>query len=434
MSFEKSFCPSPWISMRINPSGDFELCRWQNRKSKSIKYKNISECNPVDFFQQDPAMKQFRLDLLNGVERPECLDCDDMDRHGKVSGRARQLLKTGIMLDHFENSLISSPWFEVFKYSAENNGETIQYPLDWQVDLGNFCNSACVFCSPDYSSRLASEWKKLGFISELPKNSWCYDEKLLDNFVEMLLKTNNLQYLHFIGGETLLIPAFKNILEKLNQTGLSKRVTIGFTTNVTVWDQEINELLAGFQQVNLGLSIEALHPVNDYARYPSNIETITDILNKWVELSKKLGWLTQIRTTPSLLTIQHLLTIYDYAFENKLSVESCNFIYRPDFLKPSVLPAKLRETVINKMRIWIDNHCINDNLDITVVNTRNQDFYVQQMIQDLESYIHYLKVEPDETHLIPNLVEFLKKLEANRNNSILDYIPEYEEFLRIAGY
>ena len=57
-----------------------------------------------------------------------------------------------------------------------------------------------------------------------------------------------------------------------------------------------------------------------------------------------------------------------------------------------------------------------------------------QLSQDLTSYINYLEKEPDESHQIPALVDYLKLLESGRGNSILDYLPEYEELFRTAGY
>jgi len=35
---------------------------------------------------------------------------------------------------------------------------------------------------------------------------------------------------------------------------------------------------------------------------------------------------------------------------------------------------------------------------------------------------------------LPDLVDFVKRLETSRGNSILDYLPEYEELFRSAGY
>ena len=48
----------------------------------------------------------------------------------------------------------------------------------------------------------------------------------------------------------------------------------------------------------------------------------------------------------------------------------------------------------------------------------------------LENYISDYK----ELNLGGELVAFLKAFEAIRNNSVLDYLPDYEEFLRSYGY
>jgi sulfatase maturation enzyme AslB (radical SAM superfamily) len=145
-------------------------------------------------------------------------------------------------------------------------------PQDWQIDLGNFCNSACIFCGPNNSSRLAAEYKKLGLITKLPKKNWADNPEMLERFIEILDGTKNIAYLHFLGGETIITPAFKKILKKLIERGLNKTASIGLTTNLTVWEPEIIELLTQFKEINLGMSIECLHhEINDYLRWPSKI-------------------------------------------------------------------------------------------------------------------------------------------------------------------
>ena len=79
-------------------------------------------------------------------------------------------------------------------------------------------------------------------------------------------QTKHLAYLHFLGGETVITPAFKIILQALIDNGISKNVTIGLTTNLTVWNQEIIDMLCEFKEVNLGMSVECFDPVNDYVR------------------------------------------------------------------------------------------------------------------------------------------------------------------------
>jgi hypothetical protein len=57
-----------------------------------------------------------------------------------------------------------------------------------------------------------------------------------------------------------------------------------------------------------------------------------------------------------------------------------------------------------------------------------------QNYQDLQSYVNYLRDMPDESNRLPELIAFLKRIEAVRGNSILTYLPEYEELFRSAGY
>jgi sulfatase maturation enzyme AslB (radical SAM superfamily) len=423
MNFEKTFCSSPWFHMRINNAGCYEYCRWSNTENRNSG-PSINNVTPDEFFQQH--MLPIRNSMLSGESIPGCSECYKMEQHGKISGRQRQLLKVGIQIDNFTKTTLSSPWFNQF-----NNTSDKLLPQDWQIDLGNFCNSACVFCDPTNSSRLAGEFKKLKIINKLPTDSWCNDPAKLDSFVATLKKSPVLKYLHFIGGETLITPAFKTILQALIDNELNKVVTIGFTTNLTVWDDEICNMLTKFQEVNLGLSIECFTILNDYVRWPSKIDTVTRLTESWLKLAQQHKWLVQFRTTPTILTVGKLLTVHDYAWQNNISVESCNFLEKPDFLRISVLPMQYRQPIIDQIKSWLASRCSTQS---QVVNTRNPEFAKSQVVQDLTSYVNYLENEIDESHLLPKSMEYLKLLESNRKNSVLNYLPEYEQLFRSAGY
>jgi sulfatase maturation enzyme AslB (radical SAM superfamily) len=372
-------------------------------------------------------MDGIRTDLLNGVVVDECKPCHEMERHGKVSGRQRQLLKTGIELDNFDKTLLASPYYSEFDKISPK-----LMPVDLQVDLGNYCNSACIFCSPNSSSMLASEFLKIGITDKLPPKSWSSDPVLINRFIDSLLATKNLKYVHFIGGETLIDPAFKKILIELINNNLTS-VIIGFTTNLTVWNDSINDLLSEFKGVNLGLSIETLHSVNDYARYPSKINDIKEKLDKWVNFANTHGWLVQLRMTPTWMTIEHLDSVFEYAYINGITVESCNFLHRPAYMRMNVLPPNLRKLAIDNLEKWISSKEPTHSTS-REVNTRNQYKSKQTIMEDASSYLTYLKDEEYQPELATELVEFIKKIEKNRNNSILDYMPHYEKFLRTHGY
>lgn len=427
MSFKKNFCPSPWFHARINNNGSFEYCRWAHFDQRHNESNNIKKQDPIYWFQQG-SIKDIRKSLIEGESPVGCKKCLLQEHHGKVNGRLRQLLKIGVTVDEFEKSLLSSPWIDEFK--EFDDGTTDLLPQDWQIDLGNFCNSGCLMCSPHYSSYLSTEFYKIGLIQQKVPPAWCHDPELLNKFLVLLKKSPRLTYLHFIGGETLITPAFKIILKALVDAGLNKSVTIGFTTNLTTWDQSTIDLLSEFKSVNLGLSIECVHPLNDYVRYGGKISETMEIIEKWMKVAEKLSWLVQIRVTPSVLTIYHLDTIYDWALTRKVSIESCDFLMNPEFMRISVLPKELRTASIEKLSRFVKNV----NNDQLLVNTRDPTHQQKQMIQDVQSYINYLTHQPDESFRLPELVKYLKIIEHNRKNSVLDYLPEYEEILRSAGY
>ncbi len=152
---EKTFCSSPWFHMTIQKDGSMQYCRWQ---VTNPTIHNIKTMSVEDYFQK--VLAAIRVDMLNGKTIPGCYSCHKMERHGKISGRQKQLLKTGITEKNFTNSFRSSPYFDKIKHSFDNKGLTDLLPVDWQIHLGNYCNSACMMCVPSSSSKLANEWHK----------------------------------------------------------------------------------------------------------------------------------------------------------------------------------------------------------------------------------------------------------------------------------
>ena len=433
MSFEKSFCSSPWLHLRINSTGTYEPCRWMNKvNGRKIDFDNsIQTTTPLVYFQK--TMSGIRKEMLDGKPLDVCKECYVMDQYDKPSGRLRQLLKVGIQQDYFEKSLASSTFKNSFDYSADNQGQTDRIITDWQIDLGNHCNSACLYCHPHSSSRLATEYVQLGLTDKMPPPSWCDDPVLLDKFVNDLISTSSsISYIHFLGGETVITPGFKKILTALINAGIAQDIVIGFTTNLTVWSDSLNELLIQFKQVHLGMSVDALTPINDYVRYPSRSESVISYLNKWVKLGKEHDWLLQLRITPTCLTVHDLTTVYDYAWEHNCAVESCNFLYRPEHMKIGVLPTEYRKVIIEKLTNWLAAHPT--DFIGKIINTRDPGIAQSQIVQDATSYLNFLIGVEDESFRLPELVNFLKKFESNRNNSIITYLPQYEQLLRSAGY
>ena len=428
MSLDRTFCASPWIHAHINNNGTYEVCRWAHKQDRRTHLR-IQNTHPVDWFQHSTGMKDLRRSLLEGEQPTPCQHCHVMEAHGKVSGRQKQLLKIGVS-EPFDRTLLSSPWLSVLQTSQDNQGLTDQMPQDWQIDLGNYCNSACLFCTPHASSRLATEQHRLGLIDRMPEPAWTEDAAALARFLDALQRSPRLAYLHFIGGETLITPAFERIIDALIQRGIANQVTLGFTTNLTVWPSELIDKLNHFQQINLGVSVECLHALNDYLRWPSRIDEVRVMLDRWHQHAVSQSWLMQIRITPTVFSIWHLDSIYEYAMQHDVAVESCNFLYEPSHMRISVLPQDLRTQARQRLQTWL-NHYPDDSAQ--VINTRDPNQVRSQILQDAASYVRYLETAEDESHRAVDLVRYVQTMQSSRGNNILDYLPEYEEFLRSAG-
>lgn len=415
--------------MRITQDGRYEFCRWA-RDNTQQPSGHISHSQPLEFFHQ--TMAPVRARLLAGLEQDHCGDCYLMEQHGKISGRQRQLLKIGVDTTRFSQTMLSSAWLEQWQQDLDRSGVTDLEVQDWQVDLGSYCNSACVFCLPESSSRVAIEQKKLGLIQQLPRRAWTDDPELVRRFTDHLRESRNLRYIHFIGGETLITPAFGQILECMIQAGLASKVTVGFTTNLTVMPDRAMDLLGAFSQVHLGMSLETMDRANDYIRYGSQIDQVRTNLDRWIAMGRERGWSMQIRTTPTILSVARLMPIYDFAWREGLSLESCNFLDRPEFMRPAVLPPLLRQQVLDGMRHWI--HSRDARASDRVVNTRHPDMVHEQLVEDVQSYVNYLEKEPDQSDRLPDLARYLRLIDHSRGLRVIDYLPEYEELLRSAGY
>ena len=431
---KNTFCSSPWFHFRLTYDGSYEKCRWL----KSAEHThNIATTSPIHFFEKE--MESFRSDFVNGVAPPECETCYYQEQFGKLSGRQKQLLKSGIRTDDFVNSIKSSPHYSDF-FLTHRGFPIDREATDIQVDIGNICNSACIMCDPVASSRLTQDYNKLSAKSTLfvkPENytSWVNDPNAMQAFLDFLQRTHKLKYLHLLGGETLYNDAFYIICHHLIQHNICEDVIIGTTTNGTIYTEELEHIIPKFKEFHLGISIETVTPLNDYIRYPSKITDVLANIDRFIALrAKHPGLHLTLRITPNVFTVYELDTLFEYMIENNITAEACNILHKPSCLRMELMPSDIRQEVIAKLEAVVEKHSISKH---NVSNIRSQHLVSQVIADTILDYLEFVKsyTAPDnKEQLQKELVEFLKAFESIRNNSILDYAPRYTEFLRLAGY
>jgi MoaA/NifB/PqqE/SkfB family radical SAM enzyme len=437
-----TFCSSPWFHIRINPAGYYIPCRWASEwlPEDGKSAHNIKDTNLLDYMNSS-TMREFRVDLLEGTPSDVCKGCYYEDHNHKLSGRHKQLLKSGIQISQFDKTLCSSPHYNSFVYSLEHQGATEHTPTDIQIDLGNTCNSACIMCNPTYSSKLAKDYKKLSKLNPIifpvyeEVKNWSDDSILVDKFIDNLLKIQGLKYLHFLGGETLYLKSFYKICQSLIDAGISQDIIIGTTTNGTIYTEELENIIPKFKQFHLGISIETVDGLNDYIRWPADTKEVLSNIDKFLILKNIYNLQITLRITPNIFSIYRITDLFEYMIKNNIIAESCNILSDPSCLRIELLPLSLRTRILNSIDELIIRHGMVK--EKTILNRRRDDLIKPVIVDLVYEYQQLLKniIEPDDADLERHkLVEFIKSFESIRGNGILKYLPEYEEFLRSYGY
>jgi MoaA/NifB/PqqE/SkfB family radical SAM enzyme len=385
-------------------------------------------------------MKQFRQDILHGKKLDFCSACHYEESFDKLNGRIRQLNKSAIDVNNFALTTRSSPHYKNFKYSFDNDGEADLAPVDLQINLSNLCNSACIMCGPEASSRLVADYKKLNLIdSSLFKKpseytSWTQNPETFKKFLDELVTIKNLRYIHFLGGETFYDPAFYKICDHVIENKIDG-VIIGTTTNGTIINDKIKEYIAKFKEFHLGISIESVTELNDYIRWPGKVSEILPNIEQYLKLRESNpGLYISLRITPNILSIYDIDKLFVYLLENKVIAESCNILYDPAHLRIELLPEDIRDEIKNKIKAVIDYYELTDT---NIVNIRRPDLInavTSNTVLDYYTFISEYQTPQNLNELRHNLIIFLKSFESIRNNSIIDYLPRYEKFLRNYGY
>jgi sulfatase maturation enzyme AslB (radical SAM superfamily) len=388
----------------------------------------------MQFYNSD-EMRTLRTQFLNGEKPKECAECYYQDAHDKLSGRIKQLNKSGIIQDHFDLSLFSSPHYKHFKYTQEHQGKSDYYPVDLQIDLGNTCNSACIMCHPSASSRLQQDYKKLHKINTMFENPrdfmpWVRDSNRVEQIAAELEQIPNIRYIHFLGGETLYDETFYTLCERLIEQGLSKNIIVGTTTNGTIYDHRIERLISEFKEFHLGISIESVTELNDYIRYPSKIGQVKDNIKKFLTLREQTNLHLALRITPNIFTVYELDQVFDFMIEHSITAESCNILSRPEQLKMELLPDDIRNEVIEKL----SRFTVKQTNDVNIRRPDLTGTVIGNVIAEYQTFLQDYAVPENADESRFKLVEFLKAFETLRNNSIIDYAPRYTEFLRHYGY
>lgn len=373
----------PCCVSRVKPSGD-TISENVSMKEALLDRLNI------------PVIRHVRESLIAGIWPDECNICKTQENNGVKSMR------------QIYNDLISEP-IELKSTVELKDVKTLH------LGVGNKCNSRCMTCQPHSSDYWIPEYEYIHDTKFTKKYIPILDQpENLENLVNILY---NLERITFLGGEPSISDKYHDMLNAFIKTGSSKKIDLGFVTNLTTVDDMINDWMQ-FKSVDIAVSIDGFDKVNEYIRYPIRWEKTVSNLKTLLSYANDDSFKVSLSLTPSVYNCLHLDEILHFwynittrYFEIK-PIIILNKVSNPISASMRVLPLEYRKIGINKL---LDIKNIIDDIDIYSV--------IDSLIIELNE-----PELPDREHHLDYLKTFINKSDQFRKRSIKDYIPElYEE-------
>jgi len=317
----KSFCPIPWTGFMYNSNGDVMNCI---RSQTAIG--NLKEASLPDILASNTQTKENMRARKPGLG---CNGCYALEFNKKsfdiISDRVyylRELKDVGKTL-----------------YDNPNNFNLHQVDIRWS----NVCNFACIYCGPEYSSKLATE---MGVTIEVPP-----DERIKQLKDYVFNNAHQLKHVYMAGGEPLLMKENLELLDLLKQ--VNPNIQLRVNTNLSKVDTRVFESICEFPNVHWIVSLESIEQEYEYIRYGG----------KWNDFVTNLDQIQQLNHKISF-NMLHFLLNYDSIFNCIRFLQQRGFhnnsfivgtLTTPDYLNIRHLPDNMLKLLEHKLELLINN-------------------------------------------------------------------------------
>ena len=237
----------------------------------------------------------------------------------------------------------------------------------------NVCNFKCRTCGPQSSHLWATELGKSIPIKHFSLSDYKHH-----------IVNDSVQEIYYTGGEPLINPEHWELLEELTVTGMSKNITLQYSSNMSVLkfkDKDIFDVWKNFKSVKIMASIDAIGEKFDHIRSGGTWA----VANENIQALRKHNVKLSIAATVSILNLWFLEELLIFFNDQNISVELTN-LYYPDYLSLTVIPDELRTLALNCVdnieKIYHDKHKC-DFMREQLNNNINQSLFRDTVMQTL---------------------------------------------------
>lgn len=363
---------------------------------------NIKD-DSIQSIMNSDRTRQLRLNMLNGVESPECVYCYTNEKNGADSYRINSNREWARYSELADQTALDGSFISFTPYYID-------------IRLNNICNLKCRSCSGYYSSSIAQEEREQFGANYV---NLTQTEKI-NSLNEIKKYLGSAEKIYFAGGEPLIMAEHYLILDELlatNNVNSEMYYNTNFT-NLKFKDKNILDYWKKFSNVQVGASIDGEGAAAEYWRHGT---VWSDVENNMAQLRATCPKVrVRITSTLNLANAESLIRM-QRSWIDKFSIPANNFhvapLIKPNHLNIQTLPAhhKTRLTAIITDHItWLKTIANSDTLVDLWTNM------IQFMLRDDPT-------DPDPANQFKHINNRVDKW---RNESFSATFPEYADLVK----
>ena len=375
---DKNFCAIPWTGFEVEPDGIVKNCVISKEK-----IGKLSE-TPIREIVKNNA--HFRKQMLDGKFPTSCNGCYLQEKHRgrdfeSVSSRLYYAKELG---PHLKKNLLDS----------EHNFDLNHVDVRWS----NKCNQACVYCSPQYSSKW--EMELTGKVSTTMANKQDLKDYIFSN-------VKNLRNVYLAGGEPMLMKENKEFLKLLKKE--NPNVNLRVNTNLSKTGTGVFDLLCEFKNVHWTVSLESIEEEYNYIRYHGDWNYMLNNLKIIQKLPHKISF----NMLYFILNYKSILGTIDYF--QKQGFHNNSFVLGPLFEPLTLVALNLPTGIMDECKKMFRNAI-----------DKKPGFLLQNSLENVLSYLTDTQFHAN----INATKQTLKVMDLRRNIDSRKVFPKlYEEVL-----
>jgi hypothetical protein len=249
----------------------------------------------------------------------------------------------------------------------------------------------------------------------------------------------NMQQLYFAGGESLIIEEHYEILEECIRQGHAKNLELRYNSNGVEWRDDLFDLWKQFKLVRFHYSVDSIHEMNDYIRYPSKWSRTAEVFHI-LDTQTPNNTEVTVACAVQALNIYYIPDFIKWKLEQKFKKINMwpfgaggvnyHFVYHPPHLNVKVLPAWFKQKCREKYQAFYPWWEANWELGVpewhkgkvTYEQWRNASYGISR----LEGMLSFMESE-DWTQRLPEMKEFLDLCDAQRGIHFAEVFPEMKD-------